>query len=57
MTVFAKLLMCLIIPGGLCLVLALMDVVMNILCDSSDRVQKWVGSWTPEDDDDWEENE
>lgn len=57
MSELGKLLMCMIIPGGFCLVLALLDLAMNILCDSSDRVQKWVGSWTPEDDDDWEDEE
>ena len=56
MTVLTKLMICMLIPGGFCLVLALMDVVMNILCDSSDRVQKWVGSWAPEDES-WEEEE
>lgn len=25
-------------------------IAMNILCDSSDRVQKWVGQWAPEDE-------
>lgn len=50
MSELGKLLMCMIIPGGFCLMLALLDLAMNILCDSSDRVQKWVGQWAPEDE-------
>lgn len=55
MTVFAKLMMCMLIPGGFCLALALGDIVMNILC-KSEKVQRWARCWDTEDDE-WEDEE
>lgn len=53
MTVFAKLLMCMLIPGGFCLALALGDLIMNILY-RSEHVRNWIGTWAPEDEN-WED--
>lgn len=51
-----KLVLCLALPGAFCLLLAVSDVVFQLLYGHSRTVRRWVGKWEPEDED-WEDEE